>query len=170
MTDKIIKKILVPTDFSKLSLSAVEYASMIFELQSPKIYLMHVLENVQRTNSNKSRKDSIKTNLENERNAKKQLHQITSQLLSTCGDVEEVVCYGEPFREIVRFAQDSKIDLIVISTHGRTGIAHVLLGSVAEKVVRYSAIPVLTVKPRKVQIKLMEQDDIDEQLHLKLKI
>lgn len=53
---------------------------------------------------------------------------------------------------------------------GVQGIAHVLLGSVAEKVVRYSSVPVLSVKPRKVQMKLMEQEDIDEQLHMKMKI
>lgn len=121
MIDKILKKILVPTDFSKLSLSAIEYASIIFEIQSPKIYLVHVLEKVQNRTSKKNKKTSDKSTLENERTVKKQLHQITSQYLSTCGDVEEVVCYGEPFREIVRFAQDEKIDMIVISTHGRTG-------------------------------------------------
>ncbi len=170
MSDKIKQKILVPTDFSKLSLSAMEYASIFFELQSSKIYLVHVLEKLQNRASKRYNKTSDKSFLENERTARKQLHQITSQYFSTCGEVREVICYGEPFREIVRLAQDEKIDIIVISTHGRTGIAHVLLGSVAEKVVRYSSVPVLSVKPRRVQMKLMEQEDIDEQLHLKMKI
>ena len=51
-----------------------------------------------------------------------------------------------PFTEIIRFAKDKDIDLIVMGTHGHTGLAHVLLGSVAEKVVRKAPCPVLTVR------------------------
>jgi len=54
---------------------------------------------------------------------------------------------GEPAAEIVEFAQQGGFDLIVMSTHGRTGIAHALLGSVAERVVRRSPVPVLTIRP-----------------------
>ena len=54
---------------------------------------------------------------------------------------------GPPFVEIVRYAKEEKFDLIVIGTHGRSGLAHMLLGSVAEKVVRKASCPVLTVRP-----------------------
>ena len=54
---------------------------------------------------------------------------------------------GHPLVEIVRYAREKSIDLIVIGTHGRTGLAHVLMGSVAENVVRKAACPVLTVRP-----------------------
>ena len=57
---------------------------------------------------------------------------------------------GEPAAEIVAAAQDGKFDVIVVGTHGRTGLAHVLLGSVAERVVRRSTMPVITVRPPKV--------------------
>jgi nucleotide-binding universal stress UspA family protein len=53
---------------------------------------------------------------------------------------------GPPFLEIVRYAQEGDIDLIVMGTHGRTGLAHALMGSVAEKVVRKAPCPVLTVR------------------------
>jgi nucleotide-binding universal stress UspA family protein len=53
---------------------------------------------------------------------------------------------GPPFLEIVRYAQEANIDLIVLGTHGRGGLAHMLLGSVAEKVVRKAPCPVLTVR------------------------
>jgi len=53
---------------------------------------------------------------------------------------------GTPFYEIVRFAQEQDIDLIVMGTHGHTGLAHMLLGSVTEKVVRRAPCPVLTVR------------------------
>jgi nucleotide-binding universal stress UspA family protein len=61
--------------------------------------------------------------------------------------VETAKSVGEPAAEIVEFAQQGDYDLIVMSTHGRTGIAHALLGSVAERVVRRSLVPVLTIRP-----------------------
>jgi nucleotide-binding universal stress UspA family protein len=60
--------------------------------------------------------------------------------------VEHRLEVGDPVAEILRVAQESKCDLIVMGTHGRTGLAHLLMGSVAEKVVRKAACPVLVVK------------------------
>lgn len=79
-----------------------------------------------------------------------------------------VVKRGDAAREIVRFAEQEHIDLIVMATHGRTGLLHILVGSVTEKVVRYSRIPVLTVRPQHDSGSLLESEDIEEQLHLKL--
>ena len=56
--------------------------------------------------------------------------------------------FGLAYKEIVRYARQENIDLIVIATHGRTGLNHLMMGSVAEKVVRFSPVPVLTVKPQ----------------------
>lgn len=56
---------------------------------------------------------------------------------------------GEPAAEIVAAAEEGKFDAVVVGTHGRTGLAHVLLGSVAERVVRRASMPVVTVRPRK---------------------
>jgi nucleotide-binding universal stress UspA family protein len=61
-------------------------------------------------------------------------------------DVEKAVVRGVPFVEIIRTAKDKNADMIVIGTHGRTGIDHMLFGSTAEKVVRKSYCPVLTVR------------------------
>jgi nucleotide-binding universal stress UspA family protein len=58
---------------------------------------------------------------------------------------------GNPHDEITRYAADEHADLIVMATHGRTGLAHVLLGSVAEKVVQHADIPVLTIKPARIK-------------------
>ena len=60
--------------------------------------------------------------------------------------VEPIILFGEPFVEIIKTAKDKNIDLIVIGTHGRTGLAHMLIGSVAEKIVRKAPCPVLTIK------------------------
>ena len=62
--------------------------------------------------------------------------------------IHRVVRTGNPFVEIVRYAREENIDLIVLGTHGRTGLVHVLLGSVAERVVRQAGCPVLTVRPK----------------------
>ena len=64
------------------------------------------------------------------------------------GNVETVVTFGVPFVEIIKAAKEHDADLIVIGTHGRSGIAQILIGSVAEKVVRKAPCPVLTVKSR----------------------
>ncbi len=58
---------------------------------------------------------------------------------------------GEPAMEIVAAAEDGKFDAVVVGTHGRTGLAHVLLGSVAERVVRRAPMPVVTVRPETVK-------------------
>jgi nucleotide-binding universal stress UspA family protein len=69
--------------------------------------------------------------------------------------------------EIVRAADDLHADLIVMSTHGRTGFSHVLLGSVAEKVVRYARCPVLTVKPEEVRELIdVTAEEVSNSLHL----
>ncbi len=75
-------------------------------------------------------------------------------LASTAPEVkaEILVTRGVPFLEIVRVTAERKADLIVMGTHGRTGLAHALMGSVAEKVVRMAACPVLTVRHAGMQV------------------
>jgi nucleotide-binding universal stress UspA family protein len=167
MNDRMIKKILVPTDFSKLSMVALEYAEILLELQTPKIYLLHVLDKSTMRKEAKGKKRTDKNFAAIEKVAMKQLSTIAGQYFTETHVVTMALRKGDPSREIVKLAQEEKVDLIIISTHGRTGIAHVLMGSVAERVVRYSPIPVLSVKPARMQMKLMEESDIDEQLHLK---
>ena len=167
MNNRVIKKILVPTDFSKLSMSALEYVKILLELQEPKIYLLHVLDKNTIRKKGKGKKQADKNIAALEKLAMRHLSSIAGQYFTHTNVVTMVLRKGDPYREIVKLAQEENIDLIIISTHGRTGIAHVLMGSVAEKVVRYSPIPVLSVKPQKIKMKLMEESDIDEQLHLK---
>jgi nucleotide-binding universal stress UspA family protein len=61
--------------------------------------------------------------------------------------VEEVIAHGDASTEIVRVAKDRGVDLIVIASHGRTGLGRILFGSTAESVVRHASCPVLVVKP-----------------------
>jgi nucleotide-binding universal stress UspA family protein len=63
--------------------------------------------------------------------------------------VEAATAVGEPAYEIVTYAKEKAVDLVVVGTHGRTGLTHALMGSVAERVVRKAPCPVLTVRPPK---------------------
>jgi universal stress protein A len=65
-------------------------------------------------------------------------------------DVARRVVVGIPYRKIVDVAEEEKIDLIVMTTHGRTGLSHLVMGSVAEKIVRTAPCPVLTIRPTSV--------------------
>ena len=164
---KIINKILVPTDFSDLSLAGMEYVATLGVLHDAKIYVLHVVpDNILAPpfpnvdlNSESILRDTVEK-------AREELQQFISEQLKNPGKVTQVVRRGEPAEEIIKFAEEEGINLIVIATHDRTGLAHVLLGSVAEKVVRHSIIPVLTVKPVSIQDAILEEEDVKEQLHI----
>ncbi|MBW2647751.1 MAG: universal stress protein [Deltaproteobacteria bacterium] len=142
------KKILLCTDFSKNSELAFIYACAIAERDKGKIYLIHILPVMQNEGVIKSlitphifekaQKESIEG-----------LEQVfQEQLISKCQkDIEfqTVIRVGREYQEILKFALEEEVDLIVLGTHGLTGLGHVLMGSVAEKVVRNSPVPVLII-------------------------
>ena len=78
--------------------------------------------------------------------SQRRLDEIAAKTREQVASVETKIATGSPFVEIITFAKDQNVDLIVVGTHGRTGLAHVMIGSVAEKVVRKAPCPVLTVK------------------------
>jgi len=169
MAVKRFKKILVTTDFSDLSYAALDYAVAIRQFLDVQIYLLYVCEKQRSKKSSKQPRKKKRSKPISEAIILQQLSAIADQFLSECGTVKKIIRYGEPYDEIVKFAQDEKMDLIIISTHGRTGILHAVLGSVTERVVRRSLVPVLTVKPLTIRTQIMEEEDIDEQLHLRSK-
>jgi nucleotide-binding universal stress UspA family protein len=82
-----------------------------------------------------------------EENARRDLEAWNDPAFEYAKGVVRSVITGTPFVEIVRYARERNMDLIVMGTHGRSGLAHALLGSVTEKVVRKASCPVLTVRP-----------------------
>jgi nucleotide-binding universal stress UspA family protein len=82
-----------------------------------------------------------------ERQASKELAQILPEAQGSGVDVARRVVVGIPYRKIVEVAEEEKADLIVMTTHGRTGLSHLVMGSVAEKIVRTAPCPVLTIRP-----------------------
>ncbi len=142
-----IKKILVSTDFSAHSLAAVEYARVIANKFHAQILLVHVVDTVPVPGVTSLDPEKGKLVRKMERKALKELTAFAHDHLKRIRNPQLVLCTGVPYDEIVRLATNEGADLVVISTHGRTGLAHVIIGSVAERVVRYSPVPVLTVKP-----------------------
>lgn len=139
------ERILFPTDFSESAENAQEYAISLAQKYESKIYVIHVVEPF--TYTVDFGIDYGTQYKEIEASAKKFLKEVVASVKNSNIDVEGVVLSGEPFVEIIKYAKQEQVNLIVMATHGRTGIIeHMLLGSVAEKVVRKSSCPVLTVK------------------------
>lgn len=164
---KIINKILIPTDFSSFSLAALEYVASLAVLYDARIYLLHVVPedvlvapypNVD-LNSETIFRDTTEK-------AQEQMQHFVSDHFKHLHNINQVMRCGEPSNEIVKFVKEEGIDLIVMATHGRTGLAHMLMGSVAEKVVRRSTVPVLTVKPESMWNNFLDLKDVEEQLHM----
>jgi len=145
-----IKNILVPTDFSDSSKMALDYALSLAQTFKAKVFLMHVYEPVvYYTDVPMGMPDivemeqSIRSSSENALSAL-----MENEIKPRFGDVavEKILAEGKPFVEIIRLAREKQIDLIVLSSHGRGFLEHMLLGSVTEKVVRKAPCPVLTVR------------------------
>ncbi len=144
-----VKNILLPTDFSKTSLSAAEYAVELAHQYKAKLHVLNVLEKTPPILAIRSLDLSREKIIESiDTDAKSQLAECTNKV-KKLGDVEIIseIKKGIDYEEIIKYSKDKKIDIIVIATHGRTGLLHTLLGSVAEKVIRYSKIPVLVITP-----------------------
>jgi nucleotide-binding universal stress UspA family protein len=141
-----LQKILVPTDFSDLSQQALEFALSLADRFRAKLYLMHVWE-LPMTGSLLPPEPYPESVLTEEQTAgEKHLTKVANELKASGFDVEPVFVFGKPYMEIVKAATDFDVDLIVLASHGRSGVSHLLLGSVAEKVVRLAPCPVFTVK------------------------
>ena len=144
-----IKNIIVPTDLSELSASAFSYAKDLAERMDATIHLIHVLEKTppfSAAGNQGNSKEKILHIIEEE--AKAQLKEAAEDLREDFSlNVIEVLRNGVDYEEIIKYAKENNGDLIVIATHGRTGVLHTLMGSVAEKVIRYAKCPVLVITP-----------------------
>lgn len=134
-----IKKILYPTDFSSYSNQAYFHAIALAEKHNASLTVLFVY-NPDNTTTPGSQGDEVA----DRRYWQGQLEQIRP--VDTRIPVSHVLLQGDPAGEIVRYGRDAGIDLIVMGTHGRTGVERLLMGSVAEKVLRDAVCSVLVVK------------------------
>jgi nucleotide-binding universal stress UspA family protein len=140
------QRFLVPTDFSEYANQALDYAINLAEKLDARLTLLHVIQPVPMAGVDMgvTLPSTYLQDLEAEimQSMESQLARVTAAGL----EGEIVVVHGVPFHEILETAKTQKVDLIVMGTHGRTGLQHILLGSVAEKVVRLAPCPVLVAR------------------------
>lgn len=151
-----LKKILVPTDFSDYAAIPLKFGCGLAEVFKAELHLLHVLQDLVALVPEPGLAyvppgDLIR---ELQESADAALAKLPDPTWAAGKSVVRATRQGPPFLEIVRYAKENDIDLIVLGTHGRTGLAHALMGSVAEKVVRKAPCPVLTIRPDDHEFKM----------------
>jgi len=142
-----INTILFPTDFSQGARAAMDYALSLARDYKARLIMLYVIQDISIAEWYVPSSLSVTDMMEEmEKSASREMEKWAAEAAEKAKDIEKVVVHGVPFVEIIRTAKEKKVDLIVIGTHGRTGIDHMLFGSTAEKVVRKSPCPVLTVR------------------------
>lgn len=141
-----IQRILCPVDFSERSRQAIEYAHGFADIFKSEIHLLHVIEPViypieygVAPSAHLDLEETARANAEKElkRLAEKYAHGVTTQIWLRIGRAADAIAEA---------AKDAKVDLIIMATHGRTGVSHLFLGSTAERVMRLAPCPVLAMK------------------------
>ena len=143
-----LKKILAPTDLSELSLPAVRYALELGLEQNAEVMIYHVLSEDGDLFGKDSRLNPASALLPRQ---KELLHDFIKENFADMFDkvkIAQVVDAGIPYNKIVAAAAEGNADLIIMSTHGRTGIKQVMLGSVTAQVVAHADCPVLSIRPK----------------------
>jgi nucleotide-binding universal stress UspA family protein len=143
------QRILWPTDLSELSLRAGRYARGIAQHFAAELHVLHVITpplNPDVTLLLPSDVPLQVTEPELRAAAMKSLRTLIEKHLDQPGQIVSEVRFGNPWPVICDYAKQAQVDLIVVSTHGRTGLGHAIIGSTAERIVQHATCPVLTVK------------------------
>jgi nucleotide-binding universal stress UspA family protein len=140
-----IRKILAPTDLSDLSLAGVTYALELAQSQGAEVILYYVVgiaDHWPRAEFDPIRDLVADQKRWLDRFVKEQLADLSAQV-----KVRQIVEIGVAYKRIVEKATEEGVDMIIMSTHGRSGLDHMMIGSVTEKVVRRATCPVLSIRP-----------------------
>jgi nucleotide-binding universal stress UspA family protein len=147
-----INVIVVPTDFSQQSLAALDYAVGL--AQSYDARIKGIFVNEPGLKISEMSWVGVEQGAMNQRQvaeSRREIEKIVLDRIPMEVTADAKILYGEAVAKIIEYAADVNADLIVMATHGRTGVSHVLLGSVAEQVVRKAPCPVLTLKMSPVE-------------------
>ena len=147
-----IKKILFPLDLTENSSKVLPYVLSISEKYNSLVYLLHVVQDLNKwgklyvphPSMDKFQNEAIE-------GAKKAMDKICEKELQSCPNFQKRVVSGDAVDEILKVIESEGIDLLIMGTHGRKGLEHVIFGSVAENVVKKSPVPVLTINPYKLR-------------------
>ncbi len=156
-----VKRMLVPTDFSDCSQEAMGYAVSLAQAFQATVFLLHVMEppayGLDFTLTPPDVAPDVRQRLV------ERMEQWVDRMKNLGIEVEGHLVGGVPFVEIIKAAKRHEADLIVMGTHGRTGLAHLWLGSTAEQVIQRSHCPVVTVKAaRQPSLSLEKEQPIEE--------
>jgi nucleotide-binding universal stress UspA family protein len=142
------RHILAPTDFSEYSKKAVASALELAKKFGAKLSILHVVELPPYPVEGYVPPSLTATFIEDlEREASQELAQVVPEAEAAGVEVARLVAVGTPYRKIIDMAEGEQVDLIVMATAGRTGFSHLIMGSIAERVVRTASCPVLTIRP-----------------------
>jgi universal stress protein A len=131
------KRILCPIDFDRISIPALELAVSLAKQNKARVYLFYVIPKV----------EAARLSADIEEVATNSLRGVARKWLHGKVPYQIIVRTGAPVSGLLKAEEELSVDLVVMSTHGRTGKKHTLLGSVTEQVVRRSICPVLTTRP-----------------------
>lgn len=137
-----LKKILVPVDFSSCSQKALHYAIPFAKKFGAELLLLHVVEPLVLVGAPEGMTEDVVESTEDVQNRLRGVRESVPADIAT----RTLVRAGSPHFEIIGVAKEFGVDLVILSTHGRTGLEHVLIGSTAERVVRRLGCPVLVVR------------------------
>jgi len=144
----LIKRILVPIDFSEFSKNALRYAVEFAQnTAAVKLYLVYVVEPIiYPADFSMGQVALPSVELEINSRAKEELENLSKKEIPESLSCEIIIKTGKPFVEINETAKEIDADLIIIASHGHTGVEHILFGSTAEKVIRKAPCPVLSLR------------------------
>jgi nucleotide-binding universal stress UspA family protein len=147
MTD--IKKILFPYDLSQSGRESIPYVLSVAETYHSEIYLLHVVDDLGKWGKAYIPHPSMDTfQAEALKAAEKGIDEICEEELKGYSLFQRKVVSGDPITEILKTIESEDIDLVIMGTHGRSGLEHMFMGSVAENVVKKSSVPVMTIRSR----------------------
>jgi len=145
MSSELYRNIVIATDGSANSMRAVYRGIGISKLSGATVHALYVVDTPSVISEDwTAGKEAIREMMMN--SGKKVMSKVKKIIEESGVDVREVLLEGHPANEIINFAENNNMDLIVMGTLGKTGFERLLMGSVAEKVVRYSRVPVLVVR------------------------
>jgi nucleotide-binding universal stress UspA family protein len=147
-----IKKILFPLDLTENSSKILPYVLSISEKYNSLVYLLHVVQDLNKWGKLYVPHPSM-DKLQKEANeaARKAMDTVCENQLQSCPNFQKKVVSGDAADEILKVLESEDIDLLIMGTHGRKGLEHAIFGSVAEKVVKKSPVPVLSINPYKLR-------------------
>ncbi len=140
------KNILVPTDFSDNSIQALEFACIVARQSNSILHIMHVIEPALQSFRSADGFHQARFDQSRLLDAEEEMRRFLSNISIKDIKIIESINPGKPHEQILQYSYKKNIDLIIIASHGWTGLTHLITGNVANKVMRYSDIPTICIK------------------------